>query len=79
MFSRTHKKSFADGIDLIDELEAQNMISNTESEKRAALKADLTELEKKESTLLVPTCKKNYGLKKEMKIQHSYIEYALFN
>ena len=58
MFSRTHKKSFVDGIDLIDELEAQNMISNTESEKRAALKADLTELEKKESTLLVPTCKK---------------------
>lgn len=49
VFSKTHKKPLTDKIDSIDKLEAQNMISNTESEKRSSLKTDLTELEQKEA------------------------------
>lgn len=41
-YSKTQKKALTDEIDSIDKLEAHNLISNTKSEKRKALNADLT-------------------------------------
>lgn len=49
VYSKTQKLALIEEIDSIDKLEAKNLISNTNSEKRKALKAYLIDLERKEA------------------------------
>ena len=49
MYSKTQKLALPEEIDSIEKLEAQNLIRNTQSKKRKALKVDLTNLERREA------------------------------
>lgn len=64
VYSKTQKLALIEEIDFVDKLKAQNLISNTESEKKEISESKLNRLGKEGSSILVSMGKKSYGSKR---------------